>query len=122
MINPKEFRIGNLVNYMGQVYKVVGIQRSHVYVLYEIKDCSVSRDYFVSKDNLELEPIPLTDKILVKMGACEVRDGEFIISQRMILRTELWYIDYVSRTELKSVHKLQNFIYEFNGEEITLNK
>ena len=58
-----ELRIGNLVHHNGKIVKVVGIEEKHVSILKDPFQC-----YFHTVPINGLEPIPLTEEILLKCG------------------------------------------------------
>lgn len=129
MINPKEFRIGNLVNYKGKVHEVVGTQKNHVYVLGE------TNDYFVNKDNLELEPIILTEEWLMRFRGKPLENGYWISlynlraefhfelfknTDEIVTRVKSDFSDLIL-DRIKYVHQLQNLYFALTGEGLTLN-
>ena len=74
-----------------------------------------------------LEPIPLTEEILLKFGAIKqtvvLKYGRFILRLKKDYNywhvTDLETMGYLSKIEF--VHEWQNFVFVMNGEELTIN-
>jgi hypothetical protein len=128
-IDPKELRIGNLVNHNGQIITVkniseYGINKEDVVDKYHEAGSGAYR-IIRYKD---IQPILLTEKILKKSG---FKNGEFELDNysgavlkflpfcgilRLVDRTGF----FLTHNGLKNVHDLQNIFYDLNGYEIEI--
>lgn len=107
-MNPKDFRIGNF------------IQSRHY------KGYSVVNGMHLYKDNLKgYQPIPLTEEWLINFGFLKFvfdngAPNQYRFKNRLLVIRDGFFVDYGTEVKIKYVHKLQNFMYETTGEELTL--
>jgi len=124
MIEAKEVRIGNYINYFGKQRTVIKIakENSQFYI-----GCSDSVNNLINTYNVQdsYDSIPLTEQWLLKFGF--VKD---------IIADDIWFIHengdmmicgdrmYLSNNEFSvkemPVHRLQNLYYFFHNEELTI--
>ena len=117
MIQPQEIRIGNYVEYNGEIIKLDG---------------SLLACYIQNELDYPLNQIPLTEEILLKFGF-EIEDEEENI---LVLKipSELGYAELKYKNnelylydgdrakigiKIEYAHRLQNFYYELKGEQLT---
>lgn len=124
-----ELRIGNLVfDHLGRVQKVAET-REDAYICYLSNGTKLK--YKLNTTN----PIPLSEEWLLKLDfeKCEGRHGIYFKSPhdkqvRIYFYDEKWCIGYVSDNaqgfstigSFIHVHKLQNFHFEFVGQELQI--
>lgn len=116
-MEAKELRIGNYIVVNGHIIivedvLVCGINLHHDCWLYDID---------------ELEPITLTEEILLKCGF-EIKEGrfgnEYHLGTFVLFTSELLSISFVWDNfikDIKSLHQLQNLFYALTGEELEIN-
>ena len=128
MINIRDIRIGNLVNFNSREYEIENISNQIIHLV----DCDV-RPKDIHPTNLY--PIPLTEDWLVKLGFSrkDYRDnyigievkGSGIITD-FVVATEEFGIIYELReyfiVTLEYVHQLQNLFHAITGKELTLRE
>ncbi len=133
MINIKELRLGNYVMYEQTTHVVTAISRT----LVETHWSGGTENYIHLPD--ELDPIPLTEEVLLKCGL--TRRGSFFVMG--FLDTIYWYnrenhILYIEYTDspfpedegmrypvsspIKHLHVLMNTIYDLTGKELEYEK
>jgi hypothetical protein len=119
-MEARELRPLNLVqtNYEG-ILEVINITSQNNFV-----ECRKPQFMAIGRFNLNsVQPIPLTEEWLVKMGLHEGRLGYYFLGDFMINvdghvyfgETETWI------AEIYSVHQLQNLYYALTNEELTIN-
>ena len=115
MIQPQEIRIANYIEYNGEIIKLDG---------------SLLCCYIQNELEFPLNPIPLTEEILLKFGF-EKRDKinppfrnyQYVFMKNGFLIGSDFLFHYISgNTELKHVHQLQNLYFALTGEELTFKK
>ena len=109
MINAIEISYNNLVYLHGEVYKIQDFQ-----------DCEV------------VNPIPLTEEWLLKMGFEEAKGHggykAFSIDSFVVLKTNGVNIVFqasnycANQVEVSTVHQLQNLYHALTGEELTIKE
>ena len=124
MIQANELRIGNLVNF-GDSTLIVDIN--------VLKDLDVYNQH-------KIEPIPLTEEWLVKLGFEKRKDKTpkialdivcvwnkkqfffFYESKNNLIAIDFLNSDYfgTKTTEIQYVHQLQNLYFALTGEELTI--
>ena len=145
MIKPQELRIGNLVNYMGNQHTINGVSVGHVnleFMLEETDNPSFPSRYKNINPN-KIEPIPLTEDILLKYGfkqSKEVHTTYVLSLDTYFLSPSINLYAYLNKqgiicgfrliqgqnrhgnmlSEILSVHQLQNLIYMLAGQEMNL--
>lgn len=118
-MNSKELRIGNLVEYGGEVVNVTGITEENPFVN------TITPDYL---DYEEITPIPITEEWLVKF--------EFEKPAHVWIGNKFWMISLGTDDRditlwhcglnknngclcvIKYVHQLQNFYFALTNEEL----
>src|SRR5690606_20285083 len=139
-MKANELRIGNWVLNNGKPYQILnGIDNEHVYGL-----DSVILDSHIYKSSLEdIEPITLTEEILLKCGFEKITDGWlsngfFQVGKRYLFwckSDKCWYLNtssilaYCNNIDsVKYLHELQNVYYwsskddyMFKREELEIN-
>ena len=113
-MNPAEFRIGNLVKYDGRIFKLHSIGE------YPILDTIEFGAKVVEwKD---LEPVEITEDVLIGMGFGRLRYGWLRNRIRFALGGKTVHIDGLwIPNRYPHAHQLQNLIFALTGEEVTLN-
>lgn len=126
-MEAKELRIGNYaqqflgINDDGAEYKEIIIEANDIYRI-------------SGWENNDIEPIPLTEEWLLKLGLKEVNNG-------LSIKCLNYYLDFDNETGLflmespenlekaimdlshiKYVHQLQNLYFALTGEELTISK
>lgn len=130
MIDPKELRIGNIINSQGLAMVVSGIYE--LKILYrQLKPKTTLRH----PSDLGANPIPLTNEILLKTGfQYDETDEEYTIGSIDFEASEedadrhfcLWsenkedFECYFSDIPIKSVHQLQNLYFALTGKELDI--
>ena len=106
----KDLRIGNLIlklytrNHRSpKIHKVTSI---------DFRRIEIGHEYF------EFEPIPLSEDVLIKLGAEKKSTTEFRIGNRLLIYRKFSWWDYGADVELPYTHTLQNFIHSLTGEEL----
>lgn len=125
MINANELRRGNKLMMNGKVHTVVEIKEHHTKCSYFDGVTIVPRYAFI--ENEKLEPIELTEEILLGCGFIKRHDGAIRIHTRYL---EIVYFKgklYISiegqflSLHHKSLHQIQNFFNIISGQELTTN-
>ena len=125
MIQNNELRIGNLVKWY-DVSKVLELHSEknkfdNVYI-----ECEESFEW---TEYNKLEPIPLTEKWLLKFRfekskrfeLGELKPCYVIFSLAVMIRHNSFFVDWIGgNTELKYVHQLQNLYFALTGAELTV--
>ena len=115
-MNPKEFRIGNLVEYDNRVFRIDSIAES-----FPTLDTPEFGIGVVDWNNIK--PIPLTEEWLIRFGF--VKNGD--LSKYWALNNvDVWelnggYANDLDKT-IESVHSLQNLYFCLIGKELILNE
>lgn len=122
MINPKELRIGNIINSSGLAMVVLRIYEDRVFC-HEYEPKTILE---VPKD-IDANPIPLTHEILEKAGGqfCDGLGSKwyiFVNNQYNVVIDLIGrgYFIKDSHSELQSVHQLQNLYFALTGEELEI--
>ena len=122
MIQPQELRIGNYVEYNGEIIKLDG---------------SLLCCYIQNELEFPLNPIPLTEEILLKLGFNEVEGERWCDMHEEFEECNYYYLSmfeiyynpetdrfeddslYHFNVTLKYVHQLQNLFFALAGGELT---
>lgn len=115
MIQPQEIRIANYIEYNGEIIKLDG---------------SLLCCYIQNELEFPLNPIPLTEEILLKLGfekltskkdgfladtyTCKKGTSFIVYFDGVRLSVSFW-----QGNEKKYVHQLQNLYFALTGEELT---
>jgi hypothetical protein len=122
MINPSELRFGNYVivenynsKYWNKIGKVEGFTRNAEYVSLDINQNSA----FYLKD---IEPIPLTEEILIKCGFEKPDRGCFQYKGIRLTQIRDLYFrgNFPIKADIKYLHQLQNLVFSLLNEELTI--
>lgn len=112
MIQPNELRIGNYIKFCGKPTKV----------------WALSEDDINDEMDIYIEPITLTDEVLVKCGFVKIGvltlsfenflfeiglNGDDFVKQKYTLR-----INGCLVIKVKYIHQLQNIFYSLTGKEL----
>ncbi len=127
MITINELRIGNLVLHNGVEWYVDGIHRGypHSEERFNEKDyVDLSFDGIISATLEEIEPIHITEEILLKFGFNKDSDGDICFG-KILYWIEGGFIQiaigYTPLTNISCeyVHQLQNLIFSLYQTELT---
>ena len=111
MIDKKDLRIGNSVMNSGRLFTVDSLTPLNAI----IKENGNYR--VVAYENLD--PIPITEEALVKMGAIVTKKNNYNLNGMAITNFNGKFIEYVHQIELKGIHHLQNVYYFTRQTELT---
>ncbi|TFD96692.1 hypothetical protein E2605_07685 [Dysgonomonas capnocytophagoides] len=135
-MKANEIRIGNLFTISGFPMYIEAIFKDTVYLNFEGNEGDVWEE-----NTKDLEPIPLTEEILIKAGATKIEDDHVYLmlqdaATHLILMKsgEHWYpsieqepefsnfdSNIVALNRIESVHQLQNLCFALTGEEIKID-
>ena len=106
MIQPQELRIGDYIEYNGEIIKLDG---------------SLLCCYIQNELEFPINPIPLTEEILLKFWFEKKGDFWFVKSGIKIENRNngFSYFRYLNEIKILSVHQLQNLHFALTGEELT---
>lgn len=133
MINVKELRIGNLVNY--HIVDSLDERKEWYEVIFiEHEDLRILSDYHDEKD---YKPIPLTEETLLKCGfvrelyyfnAYDINvEGYYLDDIHIILYNDKYILcgEYdgmvYEMREISGLHEIQNLYYELYRKELEVN-
>ena len=121
-METKDLRIGNYVSYLGEPQKVLGIGEKYIYIR--------PYSYLLCVDINEVEPIPITEEWLKKLGfviietnkgiECFYFGNRYSVFQPAGKLAWLFVDDEKGLCEVKHVHQLQNLYFSLTGEELKL--
>lgn len=132
-MNPRAFRIGNLVEYDGRIFEIDSIAE-------EFPTLNTDEFGIGVVDWNNIKPIPLTEEWFLSFGAEKRSDkrvyltniikygfGENPITKDWILLITYFKDDNIyffqnGFHKLNFVHQLQNLYFALTGEELTLNQ
>lgn len=134
-MKAQDLRIGNLILRQNKPYPIS-------FDDFAKHGLELACDYKIKPHLEELEPIPLTEGWLLKMGfgkrfdddTCNLWDfehyksttvnglnrGQGFMSLANFIEKYGWWLDLQSRTTLKYVHQLQNLYFAITGEELNI--
>jgi hypothetical protein len=111
----KDLRIGNLVyaplNELCVVDQIGRYDNPEYVAYHELNN-------LVSGGQNGQRPIPLSEDVLIKLGAEKKSTTEFRIGNRLLIYRKFSWWDYGADVELPYTHTLQNFIHSLTGEEL----
>jgi len=123
MVKSSELRIGNYYNEFG-ITKIA--DPNLILKLYQIE--------IAGKTAIDVSPIPLTEKILIKCGFYTEHCTSYSTKKPIKyityhkssftfnpLQNNWWYEGKILRTQPKYVHQLQNLIFALTGTELEIN-
>ena len=119
MIPKQKLRIGNKVMINGQIVTVKAIEHNSVNDKYYVK---VYEDFRLILTDY-LDPIPITEEALVKMGfECDSREALNYIYKfnnfSYYPNSKEWYYKW-NKIEIDFIHQLQNIIYFLTKTELS---
>ena len=121
-MKPQELRIGNLVCYNGKMVTVKQITKHKIG--YHTKPDKTIMNY---ARLCEIEPIPITEELLLKCGFGEPCDGVYEHNYgdfEVTKERENWWVTWNGGTDfwfdIKYLHQLQNAYYLAIGKELEL--
>lgn len=124
MIDPKELRIGNFVLVDGRITLVESITKTG------INFTTFQGESYWEIEFKDIEPIPLTSKILTEWYGFEKVDNHFRFENWFRLKTEKDYWVYFIETDfgndeddistLKHLHELQNLFFALTKKELEI--
>ena len=117
-MNPKELRIGNLVECFG-VAEVVLIKKDKIKLERQKRDRVILREKSPI-DSLTLCGIPLTEDWLIKFGYTKEGSNFWFIGHIVWEYDDGVFICDKNGITLKYVHQLQNLYFALTGKELTL--
>ena len=122
MIEAKELRFGNIVYVDNEKYKIVGIYENRIKTK-RYDQISYFPFYHIYLDEKFLKPIQLTKDLLMNCGfKLETnKPNQYRYKNRLIIVRDAFFVDYGTSVRIKYLHKLQNFIYALNNEELEIN-
>lgn len=112
-LTAQDLRIGNYVMYNGVIHTVLEIR---------VFNCELRNDEgYNIVEHEEIEPIPLTEDILLKCGfECYEFDkghpNQYRFKSRLIVIRNGYFYDYGTGIKIEFLHKLQNLYYELGNE------
>jgi hypothetical protein len=137
MIDARELRLGNLLDYQGQPLPVLAIDNEREFFYTERNEllkCSITIGQYDDNGFMwttngrwlkHFKPIPLTEDWLVRLGFRyykETNGYAYRIHFRIqFVKSENGFMAYIDNTEwheLKYVHQLQNLYFALTGEEL----
>lgn len=114
MIQKQELRIGNSVMYKGEVWKVEELSDTAAHIS--------QHPLWVRGHYENLEPIPITEEALVKMGFKQIGVGDYVywIYARIRINKQFeLMIDGNLWVEIKYIHQLCNLYYFLTQSELS---
>lgn len=131
MIDAKELRIGNYVHrndYPNDLFKMRSISDDRIHLINVLEIDVVNNTIYSSDCTLsELEPIPLTDKWLLKFGFEETLTKVYSIDDFPSYKFTGHSFEVFAFEEnnylpdLQYIHQLQNLYFALTGTELTLS-
>ena len=111
-MKANELRIGNYVEYSGELVNIVGITEEHPFIN------MITIDYLEYE---EIRPIPLTEEWLIKFGFEHHKHQEdmYFISGMQVWNCNDLFMCNKNGIILNSVHRLQNLYFALTKEELT---
>ena len=116
MILPQEFRIGNYVSDLdGNILEIKLIASKEVLTKRDSRK-RIGGNFLIE----EINPIPITEEILLKFGFEKKGDFWFVKSGIKIENRNngFSYFRYLSEIKILSAHQLQNLYFALTGEEL----
>ena len=112
MINKTDLRIGNSVMYKGIAWEVEELKESAI----SLRNNGIG---WIRRIYDDINPIPITEEALVKMGAIVTKKNNYNLNGMAITNFNGKFIEYVHQIELKGIHHLQNVYYFTRQTELT---
>jgi len=115
MIQPEELRLGNYVlsKETQQPQRITGITTENPFI------DAITFDY---TDYEDIDPIPVTEEILLKCGF-EKKDAFWFTKDIIKIETTLsrGRFKYAGFVSVKHLHQLQNLYFALTGQELEIN-
>ena len=127
VILPNELRIGNLVECFG-TREIIAIKKHKIKVQHESKYGNFIIEW-CPITSLSLEPIPLTEEWLLKLGFSEIggcNEKDFTNGDYNIFINSIGEVNFLFFREgdwyqkISYVHQLQNLYFALTGSELTV--
>lgn len=106
MIKINEVRIGNWFSYNGADE--------------EMQIDANDFQYVINGHITDIEPIPLTEEWLVKLGFEKILWDDFTFFRNKGLDIEIHNGGFYANRKIENVHTLQNLYFALTGEELTI--
>lgn len=123
-MREENFRIGNLVQGKRGIARIKQLSSDPI-DNYRIMAWYIDQPAYGNSGE-HLEPIPLTEEWLLKFGAVKTKSDavntHWRLHDRIIIQSDNWFLDYVSRIRLETVHQFQNFFFALRNEELVYNQ
>jgi hypothetical protein len=123
IMTAKELRIGNLVNYHNDDYRIVLIAEDLIKI--DIGFGAVQRfekDPIYSPHLDDLKPIPLTKEWLLKFGV-RIIQGRYYLDDIIFFERNLRVCrPLCTRDYIKYVHQIQNLYFALTGRELEIKE
>lgn len=119
-MDPKELRIGNLINVCNDTCKVSGLSVNTI----DFKSDNQEGFEMQITKQLDCEPIPLTEEWLLRFGFSLMPVSEYTQDTFESNGVKLWnksksvFVFEHTGTIIESVHQLQNLYFALTGEEL----
>jgi hypothetical protein len=120
MIEPTSLRLGNLAMYGVHIVPIRSIHVTDEDAWVYIELNGKLKNYCV--DISEIEPIPLTEELLLRFGAAK-RTADYpsyVLHGVHIDFIRNKWIEYITQIPIETAHHLQNFIYYRTNQELKL--
>lgn len=115
-----ELRIGNLVQYNGNLKETGKITTIFQDFISGLDYCQIN--YRNNKKHwlINIEPIPLTEELLLKMGYDLITESHYALSGHLIWKCNDLFMCDKNGIILKHVHQLQNLYFAITNNELTI--
>lgn len=131
MIEPRELRIGNYVNFLGKPKKIIGLSKRNYNMNTETTHHYAEFENHIPVMFTHLKPIPLTEEILLKYGFerwvddvlyLNIKIGRLEHKLRVFEKIGHVLLDHDKRIgeDLKHLHQLQNLYHSLTGKELEI--
>jgi len=129
-MNAKELRIGNWVNKNGYFRQILGVHSNSVIIMNTPPlTLTKSMDIHINK----IEPIPLTEEILLKCGFKDIYNKMWLILEgspnieinKSTFQVSVWETindetEGIYLNNIKYLHQLQNLYFALTGKELNI--
>jgi len=119
-MNINELSINNLISHNGLIctVEIINGELNEIYFLGE--------DFYYSDKPENLEGVPLTEEVLLKFGFEKIITSDVFptfFRNKINVNDGIVYVCGCGfLNHIKYAHQLQNVFFDFNNEELTLNK
>lgn len=119
-MEARELRVGNLIyDKYGNICTVEWLSKQSL----TVNKINFPKKYFIEYSLNKIQPIPLTEEILLKSGyiTCSFRENHFVIKGHTIWKCNDLLMCDKNGMVLKYLHQLQNLYYALTNKELTIN-